>query len=163
MEERPQYQRPQLLGVLFLYTLWALGGAAVFSDQAAVGWIRVVMLGFVVLCMPAGKSTTWRRIAYVPLAWLLHGFLASIPALLFTEDFFGPISGPRRALLVIGSNLVAGMPFVAFALRGTWLAGAPSRKTALPEGPKRSNGRSAMIENPDPDGRLRPTGLIFVL
>lgn len=69
---------------LIIYWLTSTVGAGLLVrtgySSSEQGWIIILMLSFVSICMVTerGQWSTWKRLGFVPLAWLVHAVLTPL-------------------------------------------------------------------------------------
>jgi hypothetical protein len=106
--------RPWL--VLFLYWVVCMTGAGAFARAQGpeTGWIIMIMLLLVGVCMYAerGDWKLWQRIGFVPLAWAIHAIL-SIPAGLVVGFLTFAV---RPQLTDRATAFAASIPIVLYAM-----------------------------------------------
>lgn len=101
---------------LFAYWLTCTVGASFVKSHHESGWIILVMLVFVSICMitERGQWKLWQRIGFVPLAWIVEAILSPLAA--FTIGMFVYASGQKH-LVNRAVTLFASLPMVFLAMR----------------------------------------------
>lgn len=112
---------------LVVYWLTSTGGAGLLraGGQSTMesGWVISVMLVFVSICMATerGQWSAWRRVGFVPLAWIVHALLAPVA---FGLGILVYQSG-RPDLLDRAITFFASIPIVLWAMWRSHLFVAP--------------------------------------
>ena len=106
---------------LLAYSLIATVGARVvigllrYPQRYESAWVILVMLVFISACMATerGAWPVWKRVAFVPAAWVAVGILELPASFLFVPLIWAG----QRALLDQGIAFVASLPLVILAMR----------------------------------------------
>lgn len=111
-----RWRQKRLWLSLILYWLVATGGARFIEKQYEAGWIILIMLIFVSICMitERGHWKLWQRIGFVPLAWIAEAILSPLAA--FTIGVLVYSSG-REHLVDRAIAFCASLPIIIFAMR----------------------------------------------
>ena len=101
---------------LILYWLTGTVGASFVQKHHESGWIILIMLVFVTICMitERGQWKLWQRIGFVPLAWIAEAILSALAA--FTIGMFVYGSGQQH-LVNRTVTLFSSLPMVILAMR----------------------------------------------
>ena len=121
-----RWQHKRLWPGLILYWLIATGGAKFIEERYEAGWVILIMLIFISICMitERGQWKLWQRRGLVPLSWIVEALLSPFAA--FTVGALVYSSG-REHLVDRAIAFFASLPIIIFAMRKSKLFVTPKQ------------------------------------
>ena len=104
---------------LILYWFLAIGGASLARESREAGWIILVMLVFLAICMVYERSNwgIWKRIGFVLLSWVLQSIISVL--VVFSIGLL--INEVRPHLVNRATSFIATLPLVIYGMQRSLL------------------------------------------
>ncbi len=119
-----------------VYVAGAVLGATWLSPNYHGGWVILLTLGFVGLCMATerGEWRWWQKLLMLPAAWVGQSFLMA-PVFLVMAPVLAASNSLRGAADLVVA-LMAGFPIVLFAMRKSrWFVESGTTTVVQPDAP----------------------------